>query len=388
MLTPGRFSSEGWLGMKGSRAAIIAGVVVSSLLAVGCGKSGGGGGGGVASSASTASTASSTAAVGSSVASGRVEYLTFAFPQPMAAQGIVSLLNQTLGAASLTSGTAATALPLRNGFTVTATPQGSNVVLEFDSDGGGVRPNTAYAQVAVPIDVAAEFIDISQTAMAVAALTSATPGLPAPWQLYLQAQSPTGGSMQVQVSGDANCIFSIEWDLQSPVRPINAFAAPTAFGPPGSTGATCQIGGTVHFPIDLPTFQFYVNQAYGYNAPQRFNDFALIPHTWLHLTVTADPTGTVVNVRFDAVVTSGARIFVAQAPASTDVGGRFFDETCARMNEMNAEEAAQPGSSKPWGTSFYYADPTTGVVDVVVKGTQGSFDIAYAVASQVFPVSP
>src|SRR5581483_12463571 len=99
---------------------------------------------------------------------------------------------------------------------------------------------------------------------------------------------------------------------------------------------------------------------------------------WPHLTVTGDSANRVVNVHFDAIATNGARLYVCEAPASTDVGGRFFDETVARMQQMTDEEAAAPGSSKRWGTSFYYADETKGVVDVVVKGEKGAFDIAYA----------
>ena len=79
---------------------------------------------------------------------------------------------------------------------------------------------------------------------------------------------------------------------------------------------------------------------------------------------------------------------MAEAPASTDVGGRFFDETIARMEEASTEEAAQPGSSKPWGTSFYYSDSSKGVVDVVVNGGKGSTVIAYAVQTPVIAVSP
>src|SRR5262249_46380479 len=158
-------------------------------------------------------------------------------------------------------------------------------------------------------------------------------GLASPWHIYLHAESVTGGTMGVDVAGDANANYTLSWKLDTPARQIDQWGAPAAFGPPGSPGGAGEGGGAGGLPVREPTFKFFVNQAYGYNAPQRFNDFALVPHAWLRLTVTADSTGRVVNVHFDAITTSGARLFVAEAPASTDVGGRWFDETIARMEE-------------------------------------------------------
>jgi hypothetical protein len=378
--------------MRNFQAAALGGLVVGLFVAYGC-RSGGNGGGGSLSVASTTSqsssaSVSSTATATPATSLQKFEYIEDATSDAMPATAIMTLLDQTLGAAGVTSGGPASLLPLRKGYYVTATPQGSNVILRFDSDAAGVRPISPYVEVAVSNDLAGTFVQLVQTAMATAALTAQTPGLAAPWNLYLKAQSPTGGNLLLNVAGDAQANFTISWTLDTPSRPINAWSAPSAFDPSGLTAATESVGGVVHFPIDLPTFQFFVNQAYGYNAPQRFNDFPLTPHMWLHLTVTADSTGQIVNVHFDAIATSGARLYVAEAPASTDVGGRFFDETCARMREMTAEEAAQPGSSKPWGTSFYYSDVSKGVVDVVVKGTLGAFDIAYAVETPVFTVTP
>jgi hypothetical protein len=379
--------------MRNIEAAILGGLAVSLAVAYGCGHSSGGGGSSfppsVAVVTSASTSGSTVAAVGSiAIPGSKLEYLEFAGVNSLSETGIVSFLSQTVGAATVTSGAPANLLPLRTGFYVTAIPEGNNTVLQFSSDAAGVRPLSTYIEVAVSNDMAEEYIALVQVAMATESLTVQTPGLAAAWNLILHAESPTGGVMELNVTGDANANFAVSWKLDSPQRPIDGWATPAAFGLAGSNGAIEYIGGTVHFPIDEPTFKFFVNQAYGYGAPQRFNDFPLIPHAWLHLTVTADPTGRIVNVRFDAIVTSGARLFVAQAPASTDAGGRFFDDTCARMEEMSTEQAAQPGSSKPWGTSFYYTDPTTGVVDVVVNGVQGKFDIAYTIQTPTFVVSP
>src|SRR5207245_8771358 len=105
-------------------------------------------------------------------------------------------------------------------------------------------------------------------------------------------------------------------------------------------------------------------------------DFPLFPHLWLHLTVTTqDATNRVVDVHFDALTTRGERLFVAEAPASTSVGGRFVEQTVMRMQEMLREEAAQPGSSRKWQTEFYYDAPETGVVVVMVQGGRGVCDV-------------
>jgi hypothetical protein len=84
-----------------------------------------------------------------------------------------------------------------------------------------------------------------------------------------------------------------------------------------------------------------------------------------------------VNVHFDAITTEGQRLFVAEAPASTDVGGRFLNETLTRMQEMLSQEAAKQGSSGKWQTEFYYDSPDNGVVVVAVTGELGTFDVAY-----------
>jgi hypothetical protein len=100
----------------------------------------------------------------------------------------------------------------------------------------------------------------------------------------------------------------------------------------------------VHFPTSLQEFAF-LSTIYVGGVAQRFHDLPLYPHTWLHLTVTNGSTNRFVIVHFDTITTNGQRLFVAEAPASTDVGGRFLNETLTRMQEMLNQEAAKPGSS-------------------------------------------
>jgi hypothetical protein len=180
----------------------------------------------------------------------------------------------------------------------------------------------------------------------------------------------------VKVSGDATAHFTLAWEFASPRRPIDSFIVPTAFA--DGKGGQAYLTATVHFSPTLESFVQFVDRAYGRGPTERFTDFPLFPHLWLRLTVTAhDATNRVVNVHFDALTPRGERLFVAEAPASTSVGGRFVDQTVTRMREMLSEEAVQPGSSRKWQTEFYYDDPETGVVVVVVQGERGLFDIAY-----------
>lgn len=204
----------------------------------------------------------------------------------------------------------------------------------------------------------------------------ATQHFAAPWELQLHAESPSGGAAVVKVTGDATAHFTLGWEFASPRRPIDSFIVPTAFA--DGKGGQEHLTATVHFPTTLETFTQFVDRAYGRGPTERFTDFPLFPHLWLHLTVTAqDATNRVVNVHFDALTTSDERLFVAEAPASTSVGGRFVEQTVTRMQEMLREEAVQPGSSRPWQTEFYYADPAKGVVVVEVQGEGGLFEIAY-----------
>ena len=122
--------------------------------------------------------------------------------------------------------------------------------------------------------------------------------------------------------------------------------------------------------------------------PSGSRTFLSFPILWLRFIVTAqDPTNRVADVHFDAITPRGERLFVAEAPASTSVGGRFVDQTVTRMQEMLREEAAQPGSSRKWQTEFYYYHPETGVVVVVVQGKRCLFDIAYHLKTAIQKVT-
>jgi hypothetical protein len=313
-----------------------------------------------------------SARVGKNVAS---EFLEQTIEEGMASAAILRLLATTVGATAAAD-TQPTAQQLREGLFVTALPQGPLVLLRVEVTREEAGERETITEVALSAELGRTFLTLVEAALVTAEAVFATQHFAAPWELQLHVESPSGGEAVVKVSGDATAHFTLAWAFASPRRPIDSFTVPTAFA--DGQGGQEHLTATVHFPTTLETFTQFVDRAYGRGPTERFTDFPLFPHLWLHLTVTAhDATNRVVDVHFDAITTRGERLFVAEAPASTSVGGRFVEQTVTRMQEMLREEAAQPGSSRPWHTEFYYADPATGVVVVEVQGEGGLFEIAY-----------
>jgi hypothetical protein len=300
------------------------------------------------------------------------EFIEEDIQNQMSSADIVALLNQTVG--GVTAANRAVGLPLRQGLFVTAIPRGSNIILRFEVDQSGTNQRYTIAEVAISADLGTKFFEFAKAALASAETVFAAEQFAQPWEVGLTADSNSGGQVTVKVEGDTTAHFAVSWDIASPRRPLDSFIVPTAFGSkePGSE----HINVVVHFPTSLEQFQF-LSTIYVGGVAQRFQDLPLHPHTWLHLTVTNGSTDRYVNVHFDAITTGGQRLFVAEAPASTDVGGRFLNETLTRMQEMLGQEAAKPGSSGKWQTEFYYDSSEYGVVAVAVTGEQGRFDVAY-----------
>jgi hypothetical protein len=305
------------------------------------------------------------------------EFLEEAIQNGMASADIIALLDQTVGAAASTGANRAVPQQLRQGLYVTAIRQSSNIILRFEVDGSGTQPRYTIAELAVSADLGRKFLDFVKAALGTAeSIFSAAPQFAKPWELALDAQSSSGGEVTIKVEGDATAHFTLSWDIASPKRPLDSFVVPTAFG--SKEAGTEHINVVVHFPITLEAFTF-LRTIYVSGVPQRYQDLPLSPHTWLHLTVTNGSTDRFVVVHFDAITPNGQRLFVAEGPASTDVGGRFLNESITRMQEMLNQETAKPGSSGKWETEFYYDDPDTGVIVVAVAGEQGTFDAAYEI---------
>jgi hypothetical protein len=312
------------------------------------------------------------ARVGTDVAS---EFLEQTIEEEMASADLLSLLAATVGATAAAD-TQPNTQQLREGLFVTALPQGPLVLLRAEVTRAETGERETITEVALSAELGRTFVTLVEAALVTAEAVFASQHFAAPWELQLQAESPSGGAAVVKVTGDAEAHFTLGWAFASPRRPIDSFIVPTAFA--DGQGGQEHLTATVHFPTTLETFTQFVDRAYGRGPSERFQDFPLLPHRWLLLTVTAqDATNRVVDVHFDALTPRGERLFVAEAPASTSVGGRFVEQTVTRMQEMLSEEAAQPGSSRKWQTEFYYDDPQTGVVVVVVQGERGLFDIAY-----------
>jgi hypothetical protein len=301
------------------------------------------------------------------------EFLEENIQNGMVAADIVALLDQTVGTAAASGATSAVAHKLRDGLYVTAIPRRANIILRFEVDRSDTKQRYILAEVAVSADLGSKFFQFVKAALGSAESFFSTEHSGQPWELALNAESKSGGQVTVKVEGDATANFTLSWEIASPDRPLDSFVVPTAFG--AKEAGTAHISVVVHFPTSLQQFTF-LSTIYTGAVGDLFQDLALSPHTWLHLTVTVR-SNRVVDVHFDGITTNNQRLFVAEAPASTDVGGRFLDETLKRMQEMLNQEAAQPGSSGKWQTEFYYDDPDKGVIVVAVTGEQGAFDVAY-----------
>jgi hypothetical protein len=300
------------------------------------------------------------------------EFIEENIQNQMSSADIIALLDRTVG--NVTGTSRALRQPLRQGLLVTAVPRASTVILRFEADRSDTHQRYTIAEVPISADLGNKFFELAKAALASAETVFAAEQFAQPWQVGLTADSDSGGQVTVTVEGDGMAHFALSWEIASPRRPLDNFVVPTAFGSkkPGSE----HINIVVHFPTSLDQFQF-LSTIYVGGVAQRFQDLPLHPHTWLHLTVTNGSTDRYVNVHFDAITTDGQRLFVAEAPASTDVGGRFLNETLTRMQEMLSQEAAKPGSSGKWETEFYYDSSEYGVVVVAVSGEQGRFDVAY-----------
>jgi hypothetical protein len=306
------------------------------------------------------------------------EWLTEKVNSSTSGAGILSLLNETVGDGASSGSNAARSYALRQGLYVTAISQKPNIILRFDVDRSSTGQRYTIAEVAITAELGSKFYALAQAALATATSVFSADHFGQPWHLALNAQSYSGGQLTVTVHGGANAQFALTWDFASPKRPIASFTVPTAF-PQGDSeyrkGSeyrnTEYLSGVVHFPLTSQEFQFLSNI---YGIGQRFNGFALYPHNWLHLTVTNSPNNQYVTVHFDAITTNNQRVFVAEAPASIDVGGRFLDETLTRMRETLG------GASGKWTTEFPYQASNSGVITPSVTGDpalNGVFDVAY-----------
>jgi hypothetical protein len=259
-----------------------------------------------------------------------------------------------------------------------STPQQSRVSLTFDD--GTSTPRT-LALVPASFDVGGTFLTTIDAAIAtMQSEEAASPGSSESYLLQYQVTSPTGGTFSFGVQGVTGT-FSLVLDVASPTTNL----AVSKIGTPAtSTEPYDSIAGTVYFHMTKDDFDYFVQHAYGTAAAvgQNFNDFELVPHNWLRLTVTPHLSQKYVNVGFKVLAQDGTRIPIADAPASVLAGATFQALVDRNMTIMNAQEATKAGSSSPFSIPFFYNDPSGGgVVQVIVNGTTGIYVVDYAVQS-------
>jgi len=200
------------------------------------------------------------------------------------------------------------------------------------------------------------------------------------FNLAYRVTSTQGGTLSLALNGSQGA-YTLALDVTSPHTTLQAGQVGLAAS---SEGPTDSVSGTVWFQMTQDEFDYFVSHAYGQGATagQNFNDFALVPYTWLRLTVTPQISANLVDVGFEVLTPSGARIPVAKAPASVMAGSTFQALVDRQMITMAAQEKTAAGSSMPWTVPFYYDQPAGGgVVQVIAQGQKGVYSVAYSIAS-------
>ncbi len=202
----------------------------------------------------------------------------------------------------------------------------------------------------------------------------------APFELEYRVRSANGGQLTLRLDfADGVARFGVSTEGPRTALARGRVNEPAFVGDPYET-----IAGTVWFSLARAEFDFFATRAYGITAGfrQNFADFMLSPHDWLRLTVKPLLSESLIDVGFEVVTVDGRRIPLARAPASLKAGEQFQRNVLRLVENMEAQEAASPGSSDDWVAPFHYDDPDGGgVVRVIARGDGGRFRIAYAVES-------
>jgi hypothetical protein len=263
-------------------------------------------------------------------------------------------------------------------------PEASDqVAIAVDLETTGAEPaERRVAAVPASLATGKTYIDAVDAALAQTESVRADDpdGLRA-WRIEYRSRSANGGSVVIGTVFDPEDGTHLEVQASGPTTSL----LPDRINEAATEGAPYEtVYGLVWFDVGRDEFDFFANRAYGTSAgkDQNFKDFELVPHNWLRLTVTPELDDDRVSVGFDVITVDGRRVPVSKAPASL-IAGEQFMQTVFRMAEnMEAEEAAEPGSSTPWEVPFYYDDPEGGgVVEVIAQGRDGRSQIAYSIES-------
>ena len=273
------------------------------------------------------------------------------------------------------------------GVTLTSDPHpktSAEVVLSVTVASDAAPLERTVAMVPASSATGAVYVDTVRAALARNAEVEAEdPDDAEPVLLEYRSTSAQGGHITLAVVDDPGEAPYLEVTARTPTTSIEPGRVNTA----AYEGAPYEsLYGLVWFGVSRDQFDFFVNRAYGLSAgkSQNFNDFQLVPHNWLRLTVTPELDQDRVDVAFEVVTLEGDRVPLARAPASLVAGEQFMRTVYRQMDAMAAAEEAEPGSSTPWKAPFYYDDPEGGgVVEVIAQGEDGESRIAYAVESPV-----
>jgi len=246
-------------------------------------------------------------------------------------------------------------------------------------------PRRVIARVPASFDYGRIFIDTAQVALerANTVIAEEGEGEMEPFLLEHRLRSVSGGgvTLAVELKDGRDAVLRVTTQTpETSLRP-GLVNAPAFSGEP-----TEVLAGTVWFELTRDQFDFFSTRAYGITAgaAQNFEDFRLLPHEWLRLTVTPRLEDELVDVGFEVVALDGRRVQFARAPASLLAGDQFRENVFRMVQNMLEAERALPGSSNRFTVPFHYDDPEGGgVVRVIAQGQGGTFRIAYGVESPV-----
>jgi hypothetical protein len=318
-------------------------------------------------------------------ASSASEYVGVAVGIPMEEEQVLSVLSQLLGA-DAASGAHLMNFELQPGVILSSTDDSRSSeqqMVQVDmlvSNADVVPAQRTLFRGPASYTYGAIFVDV--VAAALAELRNNSDGM-SPFTLEYRSRSALGGQLAVIVDYARDSGIQLKVDVNTPRTSLVS----GSINQPYLNGAPFEsIYGLVNFTLSRDQFDFFSTRAYGLSAGanQNFADFLLLPHRWLRLTVTPLLDELTVDVGFEVVTVDGRRLDIARAPASV-IAGEQFRETVFRMvdNMKDAEERLS-GSSVPWTVPFYYDDPAGGgVVEVLARGSEGQFRIAYAVETPI-----
>ena len=316
-----------------------------------------------------------------------VEYVGLTVSELATAEEVMAFLGAIYGDAAR-AGQAHQDTAIQEGLTLTVSEDPASaeqVILELNMEvarAGVETPRRTILRVPASTAYGAVFMDTVEVALTRAQEVYARdPADSEPFWLEHRLRSVHGGNLDVRVRYEGGLTW-LELQTHTPETSL----LPGRVNQPAFTGEPFEsLAGEVNFHLSIDQFQFFSSRAYGITAGanQNFRDFELQPHNWLRLTVEPDLDNELINVGFEVVTLDGRRLDLARAPASL-LAGDQFRENVIRMHANMTRQVEAGGAASRFEVPFYYDDPSGGgVVQVIARGDDGDFAIAYGVESPV-----